>query len=83
MVQAEDSTVGKKGEILPKKALREVSGIGPGDKVLIEARKGELIVKKVYSIEEAMNLPTIAEGTPEDIERDLEEEGRRQEEMTD
>ncbi len=49
---------------LPKKALREVSGISPGDKVLIEARKGELLIKKVYSVEEAMNLPTIAEGTP-------------------
>ncbi len=83
MGPSEESIVGKKGEILLKKALREVSGIRPGDKVLIEARKGELIVKKVYSVEEAMNLPTIAEGTPEDIERDLEEEGRRQEEMVD
>ncbi len=68
---------------MPKNAPREVSGISPGDKVLIEARKGELILKKVYSVEEATGLPTITEDTPEDIERDLEEEGRRQQEMVD
>ena len=34
----ENSRVGKKGEILPKKSLREFSDIKPGDNILIEAQ---------------------------------------------
>ena len=37
MIIEQESKVGKKGEILPKKPLREYSGINPGDKVFIEA----------------------------------------------
>ena len=55
--------VGKKGEILPKKPLREISGINPGDNVLIEAHPGQLIISKIYSVEELLEMPIISEGT--------------------
>jgi len=80
---AQDRTiVGKKGEILPKKPLREVSGINPGDEVIIEAHKGELIIKKIFSVEEALTMPIIATGTPETIEADIKEERELQEKLT-
>ncbi|KKN72218.1 hypothetical protein LCGC14_0412720 [marine sediment metagenome] len=82
MTIQDKTIVGKKGEILPKKKLREVSGIKPGDEVLIEAHQGELIIKKIYSVEEALTMPTIAIGTPETIERDIEEEREMQENLT-
>lgn len=49
--------IGKKGEILPKKQLRERAGFHPGDKVIIMAYPGELVIKKVYSIKELFDLP--------------------------
>ncbi len=82
MTSQDKTIVGKKGEILPKKPLRDASGIKPGDEVLIEAHQGELIIKKIYSVEEALAMPTIATGTPESIERDIEEERKMQEKLT-
>jgi bifunctional DNA-binding transcriptional regulator/antitoxin component of YhaV-PrlF toxin-antitoxin module len=79
----EQSSMGNKGEILPKKSLRELAGIKPGDKILIEAREGEIIVRKILSFRELMSLPKISSGTPGSIEKELEEEGRAQEERTD
>ena len=74
--------VGKKGEILAKKPLREISGIKPGDQVLIEANPGELIIKKIYTVEEALAMPLIATGTPESVEKDIDEEAKLQEKLT-
>ena len=80
---AQDKTiVGKKGEILPKKPLRDVAGIKPGDEVTIEAHQGKFIIKKIYSIEEALAMPNIAAGTPEITETDIEEEREMQEKLT-
>lgn len=73
------SIMGTKGEILPKKQLRQLSGIHPGDRILIEARKGEIFIRKILSIKEVFELPEISSGTPEEIEKELEEEGRKQE----
>jgi len=73
--------VGKKGEILPKKRLRDAAGIKPGDEVFIEAHQGELIIKKIYSVEEALAMPTIATGTPDSIEKDIEAERELQEKI--
>jgi bifunctional DNA-binding transcriptional regulator/antitoxin component of YhaV-PrlF toxin-antitoxin module len=81
MTIQDETVVGKKGEILPKKPLRDFSGIKPGDKVLIEAYKGELIIKKIYSIEEALLMPVIAEETPESVEKDIEKERKIQEKL--
>ena len=82
MTIQDKTTVGKKGEILPKKLLRDMAGINPGDEVLIEAFKGELIIKKIYSIDEALSRPDIDSGTPTSIEKDLEEERLLQEKLT-
>ncbi len=76
------SFVGQKGEILPKKRLREFSGIKPGDEILIEALEGEIIIKKIYSIDEALSMPVIAKGTPESIETDISKERELQEKLT-
>lgn len=82
MTTQDKSVVGKKGEILPKKHLRIISGISPGDKILIEASPGELIVKKIYSVEELLEMPIIAEGTVDEIEKEIEEISKNQNEMT-
>ncbi|MHA1489885.1 MAG: hypothetical protein ACTSRI_09535 [Promethearchaeota archaeon] len=79
----EDKTkVGKKGEILPKKPLREISGINPGDNVLIEANPGELIIRKVYSIEELLEMPIISSGTAKSVKEDIRKEAEIQERLT-
>ncbi|MHA1264640.1 MAG: hypothetical protein ACTSRS_05315 [Candidatus Helarchaeota archaeon] len=67
---------------MPKKPLRDVAGIRPGDEVLIEAQQGELIIKKIYSVDEALAMPTIAEGTPESIGKDIAKELELQEQIT-
>jgi bifunctional DNA-binding transcriptional regulator/antitoxin component of YhaV-PrlF toxin-antitoxin module len=82
MIIEDDTNVGKKGEILPKKPLREVSGIKPGDRVLIEAEPGKLVIKKIYSVEEALKMPVIAEGTAESVEKDIKVEEKIQENLT-
>lgn len=82
MTTQDKTIVGKKGEILPKKPLREISGINPGDEVIIEAHQGELIIKKIFSVEEALAMPTIATGTPDRIEADIIEEREKQEKLT-
>ncbi len=82
MTIQDKTTVGKKGEILPKKSLRDFAGIHPGDQVLIEAHEGELIIKKVYSIDEILKMPPISKGTPESIEADIEIERKLQEKLT-
>ncbi len=78
----EESKVGKKGEILPKKPLREFSGINPGDKVLIEAQPGRLIINKIFSVEELLEMPIISQGTAANVEKDIEEEVKLQEKLT-
>ena len=83
MTTQDKSIVGKKGEILPKKHLRIISGISPGDEILIEAYPGEIIVKKIYSVKELLEMPIIAERTVDGIEIEIEEESKKQEEMTD
>jgi len=72
--------VGSKGEILPKKQLRKVSDIQPGDIVLIEAKPGEIRIRKIYTVKEAMSMPIISEGTPDEIEKEILEEMRKQNE---
>ena len=71
----------------------ELAGLNPGDKVLIEAFKGELIVRKVYSIDGALEMPKIAsktpksleiiESTPESLEEDIKIERTLQEKCPD
>ncbi len=77
----EETTVGKKGEILPKKRFRMISTIKPGDKVLIEATYGELNIRKVFSIDEIFEMPIISKQSAQSVEKELEEEGKLQEEL--
>lgn len=83
MSTPEETTVGKKGEILPKKHIREASGIHAGDKILIEAHYGEIFIQKVFSVGEAFAMPIISTRTADVVERELESEGKRQEELID
>jgi len=83
MTTQDKTIVGKKGEILPKKFLREVSGIKPGDEVLIEAHEGQILIKKIYSVDELLEMQIIAEGTAEEIEKEIEEEAKKQQELSD
>lgn len=78
----ENSRVGKKGEILPKKSLREFSDIKPGDNILIEAQPGRLIINKIFSVEELLEMPIISQGTAESVEKEIEEEVKNQEKLT-
>jgi len=83
MTVQDKTKVGKKGEILPKKPLREESGIKPGDDILILAHKNELIVKKIYDVKDLLNLPIITKNTVEEAMEDIREESKLQEELTD
>ena len=82
MIIDEKVKVGKKGEILPKKPLREISGIRPGDNVLIEAQPGRLIINKIFTVKELLEMPIISQGTVESVEKDIEEEMKIQEKLT-
>ncbi len=67
-----ETIVGKKGEILPKKKLREAAGIKPGDRVVISTSPGEIHIRKVLSVEEALDLPVIRSSSVEEYESDME-----------
>ena len=82
MTIQDKTTVGKKGEILPKKDLREVSGIKPGDEVLIEAHEGQILIKKIYSVDELLEMSIISEGTAEELEKEIGEEAKKQQELS-
>ena len=77
MPNIEVEVVGKYVEILPKKQLQNISGICPGDRVRIQAFPNKLVIHKILSMDEVLNLPIIARGTPEEIEKELDEEGNR------
>lgn len=83
MIQTDQTTVGKKGEILPKRHLREIAGIGPGDKISIQAKSGEFVIRKILSVEEALALPTIASYSADEAEEAINEESRVQEDLVD
>lgn len=74
MITEELAQVGKKGEILPKKKLREVAGIFPGDHVLIKASANGFVIKKVVSVEEAFNLEVIDSATPLELRKQIKKE---------
>ena len=83
MSETDQTIMGKKGEILPKHHLREISGIKPGDKISIRANLGELVITKILSIEEALALTVIAKHSSEEIEEIINIESRNQEELID
>ncbi|MHA1607368.1 MAG: AbrB/MazE/SpoVT family DNA-binding domain-containing protein [Candidatus Freyarchaeota archaeon] len=49
--------VGKRGEVVLKKAEREAAGIKAGDTVVIFGRPGEVIIRKIPSLEDVLSAP--------------------------
>ena len=75
--------MGKKGEILPKRVLREIANIKPGDKIMIEASPGELRIRKILTVDEIFELEKISRDAPEDIDKQVEKEIKLQMEKSD
>ena len=69
--------VGKKGEIVLKKPERDVAGIKPGDKVIIIGQPGEIIIRKIPSLEELLRKPPKIKLTLEELKK-LREEVRKE-----
>ena len=65
----DEITVGTKGEILPKKKMREAAGIHPGDRVTISISPGQIHIRKILTVDEALSLPIIKKATVEEFER--------------
>jgi bifunctional DNA-binding transcriptional regulator/antitoxin component of YhaV-PrlF toxin-antitoxin module len=66
--------VGTKGEILPKKKMREAAGIHPGDRVTVSISPGQIHIRKILTVNEALSLPIIKKGTIEEFERMIADE---------
>lgn len=78
----EKAKIGKNGEILLDKPLRELSGINKGDNVLIEALPGKLVINKIYSIDELLDMPIISEESAQEAEKDIQQEIKNQQRLT-
>ena len=74
----EKTKMGSKGEILPKKKLRELADIYPNDEVIIEASPGELRIRRILSVKDVLKLSRISKGTPDEIEKEILEEIEKQ-----
>ena len=48
--------IGSKGEIFPPKVIRERLGFEPNQPILLYVHQDQLIVRKIYSIEEILNV---------------------------
>ena len=83
MTIQDESIVGKKGEIIPKKSIREIMNLKPGDNVIIEANPTEMVIKKILSVEELLNLPRIGKGTPKEHKLIIQSEKDLQEKLSD
>jgi len=49
--------IGSKGEIFPPKIIREKLGFEPNQPILLFVHQDQLIVRKIYTIEEILNVP--------------------------
>ncbi len=49
--------VGSKGEIFPPKEIREKLGLEPNQPIILTVQKDNLIIRKLYSIEEILKTP--------------------------
>ena len=74
MLSNDVTIVGSKGEILPKKKLRNISGIFQGDQVIIRASANALLIKKILTVEEALKLPIIDSSNAKDLKIQIKEE---------
>ena len=60
--------VGKRGELYPPKSLREAAGIRPGSKVIFRLVGENLEIEAVPSLEDLLNMESIANITLEEFE---------------
>ena len=49
--------IGSKGEIFPPKIIREKLGFEPNQPILLFIHQDQLIVRKIYTMEEILNVP--------------------------
>ena len=70
--------MGKKGEILPKKKMRELLGFSPGDELILTVINGEMRIKKIPTIDEIFALPKFSSGTPQELKEEIRGEIKRQ-----
>jgi bifunctional DNA-binding transcriptional regulator/antitoxin component of YhaV-PrlF toxin-antitoxin module len=49
--------IGSKGEIFPPKIIREKLGFEPNQPILLYIHQDQLIIRKIHSIEEILNVP--------------------------
>ena len=49
--------IGSKGEIFPPKIIREKLGFKPNQPIILFVHQDQLIVRKLHSIEEILNVP--------------------------
>ncbi len=69
-----EGKVGSKGELFPPKYIRVELGFQPNTKVeYIVTSNGYLLVKKIYSITELLQQPTIKKFSQQEIESTSEE----------
>lgn len=64
------SRVGKKGEIVLRKAIREEAGIKPGDYIILStSKKGEITIRKIGSAKEFLEMPKLIKISKEELEK--------------
>ncbi|MEQ9714048.1 MAG: AbrB/MazE/SpoVT family DNA-binding domain-containing protein [Candidatus Asgardarchaeum sp.] len=63
------SRVGKKGEIVLRKAIREKAGIKPGDYIILSSKKGEITIRKIGSAKEFLEMPKLIKISKEELEK--------------
>ena len=61
--------VGKKGEIVIRKSIREKAGIKPGEYVLLTLRDREIIIKKIGSAKDLLEMPKLVKLSKEELEK--------------
>ena len=49
--------IGSKGEIFPPKIIREKLGFEPNQPIILFVHQDQLIVRKIYTMEEILNVP--------------------------
>lgn len=69
MISAEFGKVGSKGELYLPKKFREKLGLTPNSRIRYYlSPKGNLVIEKVFTIEELIAAPSIATVSVEEIE---------------
>ena len=63
------SRVGKKGELVLKKIIREKAGIKPGDYVILTSKKNEIIIQKIGSTEDFLKMPKLVKISKDELEK--------------